>query len=259
MASQERPTNRSSSHTRGEMSSSPGRAAEPAGGEADDLLTNPAWWAPDDPTVLHDPRFRFPAEELLARARASCLSGSGVPRERRRDMDDEALARVFGLDGVGVRGHGGSSPATGGGGGGGEGDGDGKNAVLGQEPGCYDVVAACAAEESARGPPAEAADEYDGVLDAGWDDLVRAIDELLMDDEYEEDDVEAAAAAVQEEARPEGLAVDGFDDGVQAIADVKMDALQEEGGGGGLAPQQPGARRGRKVRRYVASKKTSAQ
>ncbi|KAL6652412.1 hypothetical protein ACP70R_011337 [Stipagrostis hirtigluma subsp. patula] len=208
---------------------------EPAAVEADDLLTNPAWWVPDDPTVLYNPRFLFPPGELLARARSfRASSGSGVPRESRRDMDDDALARVFGLVGIGVRGD--RVPATGG-----LGDGGEENAAASeQQPG--DILAVCAGDEISERERREA--EEEAALDAGWNDLVRSIDELLMDDDadYAKEDVPVEAGQ----------------DGRVANADVDNGVQLHEGSGssGGLAPQQPAVERPqRKARRYAAKKK----
>jgi hypothetical protein len=71
------------------------------------------WRSGTDSTLLYDPRFRFPPEELVALARAHARCPGLVQRDLRRHMDAEDVARVFGLDAVGVVGGGSGSTTPG--------------------------------------------------------------------------------------------------------------------------------------------------
>ncbi|KAK8449157.1 hypothetical protein SEVIR_7G171250v4 [Setaria viridis] len=146
-------------------------------------------WHYGDSTLLYDPRFRFPLEELVALARAHARCPGLVHRELRRVMDADDVARVFGLEGaVGVGGSGGGSGSTAGfAKDGGTTDGD---AGFDQEPGYVmveepaeelDYVLVGTADEVEREQRREADAE------AGWKDRVRSIEELLEDAGVEED------------------------------------------------------------------------
>ena len=149
-------------------------------------------WAFGDSALRYDPRKRFPPGDLLALAREHARGPGLVHRELRRDMDSRAVARLFGLEGVGDSGgRPGSSSIAG--------------SVQDQEPAAagyftveeesdeVEYVLVGTADEVERERRQEAGAE--AALEAGWDDRVRSIEELL-----EEADVEVAART----ARPNG-------------------------------------------------------
>ena len=149
-------------------------------------------WAFGDSALRYDPRKRFPPGDLLALAREHARCPGLVHRELRRDMDSRAVARLFGLEGVGDSGgRSGSSSIAG--------------SVQDQEPAAagyftveeesdeVEYVLVGTADEVERERRQEAGAE--AALEAGWDDRVRSIEELL-----EEADVEVAART----ARPNG-------------------------------------------------------
>ncbi|KAG2573283.1 hypothetical protein PVAP13_7KG243455 [Panicum virgatum] len=149
-------------------------------------------WAFGDSALLYDPRKRFPPGDLLALAREHARCPGLVHRELRRDMDSRAVARLFGLESVGDSGgRSGSSSIAG--------------SVQDQQPAAagyftveeesdeVEYVLVGTADEVERERRQEAGAE--AALEAGWDDRVRSIEELL-----EEADVEVAART----ARPNG-------------------------------------------------------
>jgi len=164
-------------------------------------------WAFGDSALLYDPRNRFPPDDLLALAREHARCPGLVHRELRRDMDPEAVARLFGLEGVGGDngGRSGSGSIAGSAADGGMEGAAAAGPVQDQEPAAagyftveeesdeVEYVLVGTADEVERERRQEAGAE--AALEAGWDDRVRSIEELL-----EEADVEVAART----ARPNG-------------------------------------------------------
>ncbi|CAL5031087.1 unnamed protein product [Urochloa decumbens] len=155
------------------------------------------WDAGDDSTLFYyDPRFRFPLEELVALARTHARYPGLVHRELRRDMDPDAVAGLFGLEGLG-----GAGVGVGAGGGSTSSAADAprkEDAGAGldkEEPGYVTVdepgegladeyVVVGTADEVERERRREA--DAEAELEAGFSDQVRAIEELLKEDEEED-------------------------------------------------------------------------
>ncbi|CAL5015995.1 unnamed protein product [Urochloa decumbens] len=152
------------------------------------------WDAGDDSALFYyDPKFRFPLEELVALARTHARYPGLVHRELRRDMDPDAVAGLFGLEGLGGVGVGGGGGSTSSAAGAPRKDDAGledkeePGYVTVEEPGEelaeeYVLVGTADEVEGERRREADAEAE----LEAGFRDQVRAIEELLKEDEEED-------------------------------------------------------------------------